>query len=189
MIEKLLADLGSLGFFKYLSSKQAEALKRKFHEMGWIAVFGNSGRYSIGDDEALAEGGVTRFLAQLGDFLRRQGVYLDAMQDIQDTHGYRVTACARYWTVYTAEELRRSEKQTGLLWGLSSARTFALVNSLLEEARSLERLYCLHGGNDMSAIFLTTDLLRVILSIPELQPRDRPYMPTEEFPLFGQDGS
>ena len=56
--------------------------------------------------------------------------------------------------------------ELGFLWGVSTVRTFALVNDLLARASSNERLYAVNGGNDLMAIFLTDELWDLITAHP-----------------------
>jgi hypothetical protein len=65
-------------------------------------------------------------------------------------------------------------------------RTFALINRLLTEARSPERIYAVGGGNDLFAFFLTPQLRDLVARHPDADPADEPYEPREEYPGFGQ---
>src|SRR5262249_17603323 len=128
---QFVSHLEALGFFKYVPPATAESEKREFQRIGWAAVFGETGRLFHADHEDLAEGGVGDYLRRIEPFLRRQGGLLEQVEDDCGDHGYWVTVNGRRYTVYDAAELGRSEEQLGLIWGLSGARAFAVVNELL----------------------------------------------------------
>ena len=98
----------------------------------------------------------------------------------------RVGAAA--YTIYDAAEIKRDTtgNELGLIWGLSMTRAFAIVDRLLKDAGSPERLYAINGGNDLFAFFLTPELHRIISAHPDAKPKDGPYKPTEKYPAFGQ---
>lgn len=179
--------LESLGFFRYAPPTAMASLKHDFRESGWTAVFGETGRLFNADAEDLAEGGVGEFLREIEPFLIGQGISLNQVEDEFSERGYWITVNGKPYTIYDTDELQRSDEQLGLFWGLSSARAFAIVNGLLEAAGSEERLYAVNGGNDLFGFFLTPALRETICGYLGVKPRDRPYVPTEEYPWFGQE--
>ena len=76
--------------------------------------------------------------------------------------------------------------QPGITSGLAAARSFALVNKLLENAKSPERAYAIYSGAALSVMFLTDDLLAVMKADPVAVPKFMPYKLTTDFPFFGQ---
>jgi hypothetical protein len=54
------------------------------------------------------------------------------------------------------------------LWMLSLKRLLEIVNGLLEEAGSAERLYAIYGGNDGRVILLTPEMQDYIESIGDV---------------------
>jgi hypothetical protein len=53
-------------------------------------------------------------------------------------------------------------------WTLSLKRLLEIVNGLLDEAGSAERLYAIYGGNDGRVILLAPDMLVYIESIGDV---------------------
>jgi hypothetical protein len=178
-----------LDFFRYAPAEAVAALKQEFQESRWAAVFGETGRLFHADAEDLTEGGVGDFLRQIEPFLKAQGISLNHVEDDVSEQGYCVKVNGRRYKLYDTDELhkREREKQLGLLWGLSGARAFAIVNGLLEEAGSEERLYAVNGGNDLFGFFLTAALREAICRYPGVKPANRPYLHTDEYPWFGQE--
>lgn len=181
-------ELEALGYFKGLREDQIGRLKESFLRQGWTALFsGPAHRMNPAAAEDLAQGGVGEFIASLRPFLLRENVRLPTIRDERTNSGYMVQVGEQSRVIYTRDEQRREEAgEPRLTWGLSVARTFAIVNELLVAARSEERLFAVDGGNDLFAIFLTPELRRLILSHPEAEPTEAPYVPTETYPNFGQ---
>ena len=179
--------LEELGFFQYIAGDQLQTAKEGFVGVGWSGVYGESGRLFPADAEDLAEGGVGDFLREIEPFLRQQGVTLSQVEDRFGEDSYGVVVNGKTYLIYDAQELQRTQQELGLSWGLSTMRSFALVNGLLADAGSGERLYAVNGGNDLFGFFLTPELHDVIRSHPDATPRDRPYVPRDEPPWYGQE--
>lgn len=176
-----------LGFFRYAPPEVVASLKHDFQESRCAAVFGETGRLFRADAEDLTEGGVGDSLRRIEPFLKGQGISLNQVEDDISEQGYSVMVNGRRYKIYDADEVQKREKQLGLLWGLSGARAFAIVNGLLEGAVSEERLYAVNGGNDLDGFFLTPALREAICRYPGVRPGGRPYLHTEEYPWFGQE--
>jgi hypothetical protein len=88
------------------------------------------------------------------------------------------------WT--KADLARELSSQPGITSGIASARSFALVNKLLEGAGSKERAYAIFSGAALSVMFLTDELLAVIKADSKAVPKLTPYQLTTDFPFFGQ---
>src|SRR5579862_10832 len=179
--------LEGLGFFRYALPEAVASLKHDFQGSRWAAVFGETGRLFRADAEDLTEGGVGDFLRLIEPFLKGQGISLNQVEDDVSEQDYSVMVNGRRHKIYDADEVQRREKQLGLLWGLSGARAFAIVNGLLKGAGSEERLYAVNGGNDLEGFFLNPALREAICRYPGVRPGGRPYLPTEEYPWFGQE--
>ena len=148
---ELANQLERLGLFKYSDPSSVPELKSEIVRLGIPGFFeeDGKGRAFLADAESLAEGGVATFLDQIGPFLRNQGVRIDSLaEDFGEQYAIKING--RSHILYSAQELREKE-----IWGLTPARTFAIVNGLLDQAGSPERLYTVNGGNDLLAVFLT----------------------------------
>jgi hypothetical protein len=109
------------------------------------------------------------------------GVQIDeeVEQEIDDSH-YVVRAAGREYLIYEAG----AAEDMALMWGLSWSRAFGLLNDLLEQAGSGERAY---AGSDAGVWFLTPELFEALAA--ELgDDRERPYVPNEQPPWFGEPG-
>jgi hypothetical protein len=179
--------LEELGFFKYVGENACDAAQVEFQDIGWAAIYGETGQMFPADAESLAEGGIGEFIRDIEPFLTSQGITVNEVTDHFDENGYSVTVNGREYLIYDADELKRDEAQPGLIWGLATVRAFALINGLLADASSNEQLYAVNGGNDLFSIFLSSVLRAFICEHPDASPRDRPYLPREEHPWYGQE--
>lgn len=65
----------------------------------------------------------------------------------------------------------QEESALGLdYWQVSTDRAFTIINDLLVEVGSDERVYQLYEGNDCHAIFLTAELYEAIITSKALPP-------------------
>ena len=135
--------LEQLGFFQYASTAERVAAKGQFQNIGWAAIYGETGRLFHADAESLAEGGVGEFLHRIQPFLKGQGVPIKQVDDHFDENGYSITTNGKDYVVYNTEELTRKGTQLSSTWDLATVRAFALVNELLADAKSNERLYAI----------------------------------------------
>ncbi len=167
-IEALIAGLEAADFFKYADPQKVPSLKDEMRSHSYPFAF-DSGRESFADAEDLAEGGVGKFLNEIGSFLRRQGVQLgQASDEMEKSEGYWVTVNGQKYLMATAEELQLPP------WEIVTANCFSLVDKLLTEAGSDERVNCLYfGGNEQIAVFLTTRQNEIIQRWP-MEDRERP---------------
>jgi hypothetical protein len=179
--------LEHLGFFKYLCDTERDAAKGEFRTAGWAAVYGETGRMFPADAESLAEGGIDEFLREIEPFLGRQGVTINQLEEHIDENGYTVSLNEVEHVIYNVEELKRDRERLVSIWGLATARGFALVNKLLADSGSDERLYAVNGGNDLFGIFLSPELRAAVCEHPDATLSDRPYVPNEEHPWYGQE--
>jgi hypothetical protein len=185
---RLANDLDAHGFFRYLDPEDAARAKAAVAIDGIGAIWRvETGRFVLGADaEDLAEGGIVEWLEELRPALARMGVRIrdDVEQEIDESR-YVVRAGGRDYTIYDLEGADAAAAEDGaLLWGLSWARAFALLNGLLEQTGADERAY---AGADAGVWFLTPELHEALVA--ELgDDRERPYVPNEQPRAFGEPG-
>jgi hypothetical protein len=185
---RLAHDLEVRGFFRYLNSEDAARTKAAIEKDGIRAIWRvETGRFVLGADaEDLAEGGIVDWLDDLRPTLERMGTRIDEeiTQELDDSR-YVVHAGGRDYTIYDLEGADAAAAEDGaLLWGLSWSRAFGLLNDLLEQAGSGERAY---AGSDVGVWLLTPELFELLKA--ELgDDRERPYVPNEHPPWFGEPG-
>jgi hypothetical protein len=187
--EGLLRQLEGKDFLKYAGPK-ADAIREEIRQKGWPAIFGDSGRVFSADGLTLAKGGVTAFITKVRPFLEGQGVKLPELKDDLQQESYSVLVDGAALPIWTKDDLGRElALQPGITSGLAAARSFALINKLLETAGSKERAYALYSGAALSVMFVTDDLLTVMKADPMAVPKFIPYKLTTDFPFFGQPQS
>jgi len=187
MTTEFVDRIDSLGFFEYVEPSRLEGAKHEIQENGWVGVFGESGRVFNADAENLAEGGVGEFLSELTSFLEQQEVHISRVEDLVRDDEYKVLVGGQEHLIWNADELSRAETELGLLWGMATVRTFALVNARLTQAGSSERLYAVYGGNDLLGFFLTEKLRDAVRGHADATLESWPYLPKAEYPWFGQE--
>lgn len=188
MNSEFINKIESLGYFKGLAEDKARTLKQEFEKSGWLAIFCESHRFFMADSEDLAEGGIGQLVEEVAPFLKAQGVTVPEVEDDITEDGYVVKVGGVAHPIYDSTEMTRdsSDKELGLMWGLSTVRGFRILDELLAKAGSAERAYGINGGNDLFLIFLTPELHQAIMEHPEAIPYDGPYILKEEYPWFGQ---
>lgn len=187
---EFLAQLKEAGFFDGLSDANELEVRNSIMELGWPGVFSHPTRCHHADAENLAEGGVAKFIAEIAPFLRSAGVDVPSVSDQHEMDRASVVIGGVEHVLYSTEELSRNNQDAiGLIWGLSTARTFTIVNQWLQKAGSKERFYAVNGGNDLSGFFLTEEMHRIIMAHQAADANDGPYMPNEQYPWFGQPPS
>src|SRR5262245_16064275 len=156
--EALLKQLESKDFLKYAGPK-ADAVRGEIRSKGWAGIFGDSGRVFPADNLTLAKGGVVRFLERLRPFVEGQGAKMPELKDDRRQESYTVLVHGAALPIWTKDDLAQElALKPGITAGLTSARSFALVNKLLENAGSKERAYAIYSGAALSLIFVTDDL-------------------------------
>ena len=184
--DALLRELEKKQFLKY-AGPGAEKVRSEIRQKGWPALFGDSGRVFNADGLSLAKGGITAFIEKLRPFLEGQGVRIPALKDDLKQESYTLLVDGAPLPIWTSEDLTRElGLQPGITGGLAAARSFALVNKLLEDAKSPERAYAIYSGAALSLMFVTDELLAVIKADENAVPKFMPYRLTTEFPFFGQ---
>ena len=184
--DALLRELEKVQFLKYAGAN-TEKVKSEIRQKGWPALFGDSGRVFNADGLSLAKGGVTTFIEKLRPFLEGQGVRIPALKDELKQESYTLLIDGAPLPIWTSDDLTRElGMQPGITGGLAAARSFALVNKLLENAKSPERAYAIYSGAALSVMFVTDEILAVIKADENAVPKFTPYRLTTDFPFFGQ---
>jgi len=184
--DALLRELDAKQFFKY-AGPNTDKVRGEIKEKGWPALFGDSGRVFGADGLTLAKGGVSAFIKKVQPFLEGQGARIPDLKDDLQQERYTLLVDGAPFPIWTPEELTRElGRQPGITSGLAASRAFALVNKLLENAKSPEHAYAIYSGAALSVIFLTDDLLAVMKADPGAVPKFMPYRLTSDFPFFGQ---
>lgn len=182
----LLSKLDEKGFLKYAGPK-TELLRAEITDKGWPALFGDTGRIFGADGLTLAKGGVGHFIEKVRPFLEGQGVVMPTLKDDFRQESYALLINGAPLPIWTSADLTRElGAQPGITGGLAAARSFALINKLLEGAKSPERAYAIYGGAALSVMFLTDEQMAIIKSDPLAVPKFIPYRLTTDFPFFGQ---
>ena len=172
----LAERLDSLDFFKY--AEDPVAAKAEFEKRGKAAFWrAEHGRDALFDDpEDLAEGGIAAARNELQPKLAQMGVFLeDDVEDDFSDDRYVVRVAGREYLIHDFDTVESS-------WGLAVARTFRIVNDLLEDAGSAERAYAAY---EHDLWFLTPELFDAVTDVLG-ESRSRPYVPTEEPPRYGE---
>lgn len=174
-LTKLLDTLEVLGFYKYADHQQVAQLKAEARASGFLFDGDTVRRIYHADSEDLAEGYAWELLEQLIPFLRELGVQINSLSHAFDNDvDYTMTVNnVRYLLLSVQEEQQLDMAER---WRLSTERTFTVINTLLEQARSDERVFQLYGGNDCHAIFLTPPMYRIIYSSGLFSPTELPIM-------------
>jgi hypothetical protein len=181
----LVERLDSLGFFEY--AEDPAAAKAEFERRGtdgfWWAEHGRS--LVFADSEDLAEGGIAEAVNELQPLLARMGVLLeDDAEDEIDERRYVVRAGGREYVIYDldAADALDIEDEMLRMWVLAWTRTIRILNDLLEDAKSPERVY---AGYEHQLWFLTSAQFDAVTEVLGGS-RSRPYVPTEEPPRYGE---
>jgi hypothetical protein len=167
-VEQAVERLIDLGYLKYVSGAEIPAireelvgtLRRGYLDSEWDEGCVSRDRRSYpADSEELAEGGIGECLLLMKSVLRTEGVRLDSVEDDVDDEHYDLIVNGRRHRIYDADLL-----ENGLIWGVATKRLLEIVNGLLKQAGSQERLYGIYGGNDGRVILLTKEMYRLLQS-------------------------
>ena len=133
------------------------------------------------DAEDLAETGIReayeRLLPELRKYVPQPATVEEVIEN--DTPRYSVRCGGKGYAIYGPGLDEAGDNS----WGRATFAFFRIVNGQL--AGSEYRLYAINGGNDLGGMFLTPAQARAAQdSLPN--PRDWPYLPTDEPPWHGQ---
>jgi len=163
----LISQLEKMGFYKYADPSMIEGIKKEAIEKDYVFC-GEFGREFPADAEALGQCGLSDFFKEIKDFLDKQNVIINISEENAEENGYHITINDCSYEIYSEQELQQD------WWKLSSIRCFSIINKLLEEAGSKERIYHINDGNDQFAIFLTEEMYQSIYDHCSLAERDKP---------------
>ena len=131
------------------------------------------------DAEDLAEGGVKAAYDGLMDSLREYVRTPNAIEESlnSDLPAYAVSAGGVRYEIYSRDTPNARS------WGNAMYALFDIINRQLDH--SVRRFYAINAGNDLGGLFLTSDQYDAAVRSLERK-ADWPYIPTQEFPWFGQ---
>lgn len=135
------------------------------------------------DSEGLAEGGIQAAYKKLLPELRKYVKEPDEITEVLDIEApsYSVRHRDHEYVIYGPEV----DDDGGRSWGNATYAFFSIVNTQL--AGSPYRFYAINGGNDLGGIFLTPEECEAAKKTLEHK-YDWPYLPTAEYPAYGQQG-
>lgn len=172
-ILSLIRRLAQMGFYKYTDIQIVEELKGKSRKSGYI-FWDETQRIFMSDAEDLAEGFIEPFYMKMEPFLSKEGVRIQHYeQSINEK--YEIAINGQKYLIYDDKTDNPFD-----IWEMAANRTFAVINILLREAGSKERLYSLYGGNDLYAVFLTDEMFEAINQANFIKKIDKPaYIPDQ----------
>jgi hypothetical protein len=112
------------------------------------------------DGKELAHGGVGQCLLRMKPVLAREGVRLDEVEDNWHEGKYHVLINRESYLIFdgkTADSVR-----------ISLERLLEIVNGLLEEAASQERLFAVYRGTDERIVLLTEEMQDFVESLGDV---------------------
>ncbi len=169
-VSVLVDQLAAFGYYQQVAPDAFPAFQQQLINSGYVFGGEETGRDYHADAEDLTEGGVQEFLETIAPFLRSAGVQIESIEQVfEDGEPYTVLVNGKGYTMYTSEELASLG-----IWHLTAERALCMINTLLEEAGSNERICRLYDGNDTRAIFLTPPMYEAIVSSRVLPERDVP---------------
>ncbi|PZR99868.1 MAG: hypothetical protein DLM69_06970 [Candidatus Chloroheliales bacterium] len=196
VIGKLLDQLEQLGYYKYMETELVAEAKAQATESGYIygdTVYKYTDEENIAtlvkraydaDAEDLAECGMEKFLTIIRPFLEAQGVEISSVEEECGENGYTTWVNGTEYVMYSARELRsenlRRSRVPGGIWALTTYRSFAMINGLLETAGSDERIYMYDDGAQGGAVFLTPEMYKLIRESTAISERTKPKAVDEE---------
>jgi hypothetical protein len=173
----LARTLRSLGLWRHLSEDEANAAERKVVEVRWpFGSFGDQpgGFWFLVDGEEMAEGFVSRELADMAPSLREHGVDLHVEEvsfpsDVEEGD-YVIAINGRRCVVWTPQDWVDQSA-----WETATVRPLAVINDLLAEAGATPRLFTLYtGANEGIAWLLDPRIVAAIAASGLLSDREVP---------------
>jgi hypothetical protein len=185
--ETAVASLIETGYLKYVPAAQigtirgqlVEAIRHGFCMSDWGDDHSKDRRTYFADSESLMEGGIGEVILKMRSVLETEGVRVDSVGDDLDGEVYVVNVNGRKYPIYDEVSYR-----SGLLRGLSTKGLLDIVNGLLGDAGSDERLYWI-GGGDEGRVILLTEAMYELLASPGLGMDERE-MPRPADAIDGQ---
>ncbi len=168
-IKTLISKLEELGYYKYADFKHIENIKSESIKADYIFGWEESGRDFAIDAEELSEGGVGGFFEVIKPFMEKQKVKMIISDENFSETGYEITVNKIKYEIFSEEDLKSK-----YLSVIGTCKSFSIINKLLKEAGSEERVYALYGGNDLRAVFLTKDMYELISGYKKLPEKEKP---------------
>jgi hypothetical protein len=159
----IVERLVELGFLKFVAEPEkasvraqlVDSVEKNYLDSEWDddCVSADKRTYSA-DAEELAEGSLGDCVIQMKQVLAAEGVMLESVEDDFGEDRYRVMINGTAHLIYE----RGKDAQDGS-WLQAHKRLIEIVNSLLEDAGSGERLFGIYcGGNEGLVMFLTPEM-------------------------------
>ena len=167
-MKSMLIELEALGFYKHTGHQFVDELKEKSIKTGYL-FWDETERIYKSDAEDLAEGFIGDFFNEIAPFLIKEGVIIESYEQSHTGDTYEIVINHRKFLIWNDEIDSHLDE-----WELATNRTFSVVNLLLQEAESKERLYSLYGGNDLFAIFLTEEMYETIKKSKLIKETEKP---------------
>ena len=168
--EKVVDRLIGMGYLKFVPDQQRADVRLQLVATainGYLdSTWNDEGvaadlRTYPADNEDLAEGQVGATILLMKPVLEREGAKLDTVVDDFGDERYQVFINGQQHLIYEGGGGKDS-------WSLALKRLLEIVNGLLEEAGSSERLYGIYGGNDGRVILLTPEMHDYIESLGDV---------------------
>lgn len=187
--DEFLSGIERYGYLEYVPEQMMDRVKKLLARGSWPFFDDRSGRKYHTDADDLAEKGGAKFIKIILPFLEKQGARVESIEEYFDEE-YRITVNGKETVIWNDDEVEAENAGKPVsTWGLSLVRIFAIVNELLEQAGSEERLYAVSGGDVLEAVFLTPELVDFMYGSLQVMIEDRPYIPVAEHPMYGQPGT
>lgn len=165
--DEIIAKLDDLRYYKFVPRKQREEAKSKTKEHilnGIISSTFDSGiedestsfdkRVYGADSEDLAEQGIRSVIGEMKTVLEKEGVIIKNIDEVAtEDGGYSVKVNNKVYEVFDKKNIDESDD-----WSIALKALLDIVNELLVNAGSKERLYSIYSGNDSQVIFLTKEM-------------------------------
>mgnify|MGYP005840077149 CR=1 FL=1 len=178
-LEKLVNELDELGYFNQCAPEAVDDVKKKALYAKCIYGIDGIKRDYVVDFEDLTEFGARSFLLKIKPFLKKAGVKIKSIQQNIDSQiGYVMSINNVDYLLYDWKELRALD-----LWKRCAVRIFDIINEILDEANSKERLYLLFLMDEIRIIFLTEEMYAAIVASSTIKNDEKPFS-IEEYILM-----
>lgn len=159
--EQFANELQALGYFRYIREERIQRIPKMLEQLKKEPSIYTIGvnRDFTASEKRLTKCGIKTFLKDVHPILKANGVDITQRQIVEDCtrEGYSIHIKDKTYRIYSAEELLRND-----IWWTTGKRTFAMINDLLKNAGSEERIYSNYGGEDNWAWFFTEKLYRLL---------------------------
>lgn len=180
--EKIVDRMIAMGYLKYADGEESDTLRRQIiHNVAKNGLFQcdlvddtenellywPDKRQYLADNEDLAGGAIGYHVALMKDILAREGVTAPDVEDEVDSKRLVVRVNGSPRCIYEFGD------DPGLnTWGLAHKGLMQIVNGLLEQAGSRERLYGSYHANDGRVVLLTDKMFDYLHSVKDVLDAD-----------------